>query len=82
MILREMYNFFDPEINKIDHVQSLISHTKDQDTTTKLTQFIVQTVHSRKQQKYLEKFTVNIAIPASSYTPSGPTVAHRMLNCC
>jgi len=37
MILRDNYNFFDPEITKIDHVQSLISHTKDQDTTTKLT---------------------------------------------
>jgi len=28
------------------------------------------------------KFIVNIAIPVSSYTRSGPTVAHRMLNCC
>jgi len=67
---------------KIDQVQSLISDTTDQDTTTKLAEFMVQTVPSRKQQKYLVKFTVNIVISASSCTPSGPIAAHSMLNCC
>ena len=48
----------------IEQFQSSVTGTNDRDTTTKLALFVAQAVPSGKQQKYLIKLTVNIAISA------------------
>ena len=64
------------KVSKIQQLGSSVTGTTDQDTTTRITTIVVETVLYGKQQKYLADFTVNINLPVNFYTPFGLTIAH------